>query len=459
MEWYIREQFPSVIKSKENLNGQKLNEGQKSFIFGEKYASNEENFMFVQGEQILIKEIATHVKGKLEAADNADYFSSKPSRRLKNFKPKNTVNTAIGLIYCDATTKTGPAKKVTERAIVWPVDNLKQKLLETVLEYLSKSHLQYSSEDVSKLMNVNSNDVPSINGSVICPLCSKNNQVYLKTSQSSFSWVISNFKRHFSKCCLNGIDQAKKGLKSTSCIPTDSIPEKSEEFTNLTNILKSQITVQNIKIGNSIIINNENISTCKLESGHKIHAINLQRDGNCLFSAAAHQLNFVKVGSDEHKSLTKELRRDCVMHMKNNIEFYKKDIEQRILEKNPEKNVFSSEDYTAFFDNYLSKDNKWGGAETIRAIVMMFQVNIIVFNEKGSVYFARLFDLNHNRTIMIAFRIADPLNEDTSNKNRNHYDSVAKVENNIISLSADNLIKDYLKSCSLKTSNEKLELE
>lgn len=79
-------------------------------------------------------------------------------------------------------------------------------------------------------------------------------------------------------------------------------------------------------------------------------------------------------------------------------------------------------------------------------------MNIVVFTEKGCVYFATKFEPKFDRTIMIAFRIANPLNEDMSNANRNH-DSVVKVETNIFTTVVHDLITKYLKSNALKASD------
>lgn len=145
--------------------------------------------------------------------------------------------------------------------------------------------------------------------------------------------------------------------------------------------------------------------------------------------------------------------------MKNNLDKYERDIRDRIQKKFSGKSNLTLEDCGKFLDEHLSKNSSWCGSETFKALADMLKINILVFSEKGCVYFANLFEPKFDRTVMIAFRIADTLNADISNRNRNHYDSVVKVETNTITTSVHDLITKYLKSSALKASDSVISLD
>lgn len=150
----------------------------------------------------------------------------------------------------------------------------------------------------------------------------------------------------------------------------------------------------------------------------------MKKDGNCLFSAISHQISGVKNGSDEHIHNTKKLRNDCFEFIRSNFDEFRRNISDRISEKIPKKKNPTYEDCTIFLDECVSKDGKWCGSETLKALTIMLKSNIVVFNEKGSVYFAHKFQPEFDQTFMIAFRIANPLIPNLTNTNRNHYDMI-----------------------------------
>lgn len=160
----------------------------------------------------------------------------------------------------------------------------------------------------------------------------------------------------------------------------------------------------------------------------------------------------MKNGSDEHIQNTKKLRNDCSEFIRSNLDEFRRDIYNRISEKNPNKENPTNEDCTIFLDECVSKNGKWCGAETLKALTIMLKSNIVVFNEKGNIYFAYQFRPEFDQTLMIAFRITNPLNSDLTNTNRNHYDSVVDVETHTITKVAHDLINKYLKSKALNAS-------
>lgn len=463
MERYIREELTSVLRAKEKEKCQQLTDAEKICIFGDKYASNAEKFMFVEGERILIQDIAANVKQKLETVGDVDYFEQHSSaRRTKNFKPRKTIRTVIGLVYGYLTTAKQPKKKM----VVYDLDNLTKKLIDTVKEFFLKRNILNPTENPlfldDEMIKTETDDQTCTKGSIKCPLCSKIYQVFLKQSKTSFSWVISNFSRHFITCSLRDQNHSSDVLVNDpvqNSIVTNLVievvnPETTDqqsELTTYSEILTTQLFSQNIRLVNSTIKNNEATKVFIIGSGEQINIIEMPKDGNCLFKAIAHQLNYVSNGSNEHDMLSFKLRNDCVEHIKNNIEQYQREIAERIYHTHPDKKMVSIEDCTSYVNNNLSKPGTWGGAEVLKAVTLIFNTNILVLSEKGSVYFGYNFNPKYDRTIMLAYRLADSSVEDLSNYSWNHYDSIAKAEKEVITTYVPHLIQNMLKSKSLNS--------
>lgn len=85
----------------------------------------------------------------------------------------------------------------------------------------------------------------------------------------------------------------------------------------------------------------------------------------------------------------------------------------------------SETDCLDFVNNQLSQSDCWGGIESIQAISNIHKVNILVFNESERFYFPAGFKPDFDKTVMIAYRFAGG-----SKTIRNHYDSVAEIEQN-----------------------------
>lgn len=96
-------------------------------------------------------------------------------------------------------------------------------------------------------------------------------------------------------------------------------------------------------------------------------------------------------------------------------------------------------------DQYFTKPTWWIGTETLKAVSLMLEINILVFTETGNTYFAHRFNPHFGRTLIIFFRISDSSNNDLSNAKKNQYGSVIKVDKNIVSEFVNDLIQKYLK--------------
>lgn len=311
MEYYIRDALPSVLEAIEKSKGKRLNQIEKSFIFGMKYALNIKSFMLVPGEKITIKDIASNVRSKLAIDEN--HFALNVESRMGKFNPKDTVNTIIGLIYGDVRSWK-KSKKESKACLGERVIDLKQKLMDILLDLMKQqnyhSELDNGTDAMDEMIDVDNSDLANIKGSIRCILCSKSYSVFCKRSKSSFSWVISNFKRHFQKCSKNVAAANANSSQSSTLVglTIEAIPSAYEEaeFTEYSKVLISQLMVQGVKMMNSTSRNGEITKTCVIESGDQIGVCEMGADGNCLFSAICHQIKSVRSGSEALKLNTSE---------------------------------------------------------------------------------------------------------------------------------------------------------
>lgn len=159
----------------------------------------------------------------------------------------------------------------------------------------------------------------------------------------------------------------------------------------------------------------------------QLKVLKIDKDGSCLYSSIVQQLSCCKPNTDDHREATKDLRKDVIDYMKTNLQVGKFAIKGRILEdreSDGDRNVKVTEaDCMDFITNKLSRMDYWGGTESILAITILRKVNILMFNEADRFYFPAGFDSNFDQTVIVAFRLAIK-----SDKKRNHYDSVAEIE-------------------------------
>lgn len=144
----------------------------------------------------------------------------------------------------------------------------------------------------------------------------------------------------------------------------------------------------------------------------------------------------LEIGSEQHKALMEKLRMDVVQHIENNIPAYEFILKDRIYHKNPENKITDIEkEIKSFLKTTLSKDNRWGGNESLHAISTIHRKNIVIFNENDAANMILKFNTDYNESIMIFL-----------NANRDHYESVVNVDSQVISAIALEIIKNQTKS-------------
>lgn len=175
------------------------------------------------------------------------------------------------------------------------------------------------------------------------------------------------------------------------------------------------------------------------DRSYQINVLKIKGDGSCLFASVIHQLECVKVDTEEHFKQTAALRQKVVQHIKENIDKYKQTILCRddvtVKDKNEDKAC------EEFLDE-LSKSTFWGGMESLLAVANLYSVNIFVFNEKGPCYFATGFNPEFKQIIFLGYRIGLIKNKKNT---YNHYDSICAIDVEILYKCASNFSENLSK--------------
>lgn len=210
---------------------------------------------------------------------------------------------------------------------------------------------------------------------------------------------------------------------------------------NYVNEIYNQISVQMTKMNEAVLTQNEeelDMDFTVSDTKHLLKITAIPKDNSCLFGALSHQLYREKVASEQHNLLTNQMRADVVEHIEHNIESYEHVLKGRIYDENngkPIKNIRKA--CKIFLEKSLSNEITWGGAETTTAIFDMKGVNILIINEQGTSRFVpNGFDKRLTQTVVLAFRVAGRSEKkrtsEISNDDRDHYDSVVRMEQNDI---------------------------
>lgn len=433
-------------------NGQKLDPSILPLFFGNHFASKPTEFKFTQGEIILIKQIKQHVGVK-----GFQHFAVKK----RKCTPKLT-ETAVGLVYGDAKTSEHSAAPAKSDEVISSSENLEIKLLHSVNKVTSKALL--ASGDTANItadgINIDRSDNENIKASVPCTFCKQKKKVSYKHSKGN--WIMSNLIIHLKTCSHRNEQQ----LAAKNVQPLDDQDEESSEKVDITpvasneevksvnielspkivllsDIMIRQMSVQNIKLKNSVFINNVNIVQRKFRanvqnvlSDMTLGVIEISPNGNCLFGAVVHQLFHLDTESEQHVTMVQKLRMDVVKNIKNNVTDYLFIMKDLIYNQNPGKRIMNIEkEIQDYLDNRLSKDKRWAETESLHAISMMNKKSIVIINENDDPNMIMKFTSDFNETIIIFFNVT-----------RDHYESVVDIDAQVLSAIAVELIKNQTKS-------------
>lgn len=243
--------------------------------------------------------------------------------------------------------------------------------------------------------------------------------------------------------------------------------EVNNELNDDLNHLRAQLKFHNLQMRNNIFQNKEKAVECEIEllpgKISKIEVFRIPGDGDCLFGAAVHQLFHLEISSENYKQRTVELRIEVVAHIKAHLKRYERKLLDRIYAKRGAYEQIQNveEECEKFLENYLSKEHRWGGSESIQAISELFESNVVVFNELGEVFFGSTFNSSYKNIITLAFRVSGQSNRehDGSNIQRNHYDSIVKLNDDVLIESTSMVMSKYALTCALKDITEIIDIE
>lgn len=271
---------------------------------------------------------------------------------------------------------------------------------------------------------------------------------------------------NFSFCFQSGIIDDPK---ETSLVELEIEPVNDESTVKL-NTLRAQLQFHNIRMINNAFQNGEERSECEIQLSNgifsKIELYRIPADGNCLFGATVHQRYNLIVNSDEYNQRVANLRKEVVAHIKTHLKRYERTLfghvyATRCDDDKKIKIQAVEEDSKKFLDNYLSKYTAWAGPEAIHAISEIFKANVVIFNEWGEVNCGNSFDSSYEDIITLAFRVSNKNNkkENVPNTQRNHYDSVIKISNDVMNKCALMLLVNHMKSCSIQKITHVIDIE
>lgn len=483
LEIFVRTDLPGILEAVAKKNNKELTEIELSSIFGV-YEFDTAKFSFLLGEMKSVETMSNFVAEKMES-EGLNYFDISTDTNSKTiFKPEGTIDSAVGIIYGSDNRNKQKRRKVqssitSAEAASIDTSGWAEKLFNNakkLSQQFNVNNLDHKATELTTdMVNVDLTNLNDVQASVQCIFCRSPQKIYCRItrSTSTCTWPLANLKKHLSICLrtlktpdaeeyINTKELEEHSDDQLMKLQIDQNIETSKENsqqTSFENILESQISIQNIKLENSKALNVENANACQIGSGeseHSIEVFEILKDGSCLFSSASHQIHLVKVESQCHKNITANLRKDVVTYIKDNLPSFENDLKYRILEKQ-QQIINLKEDCIRFLNEHLSKASSWGGTECIRAIAELHKLNIIVFSEKGPIYFGNKYNPEYSRSIMLAYRLANPFDED--DMSRNHYDSVAKLDDATISACTKDLIKSQMSYLFPTNKNEIVEFK
>lgn len=443
-------------------------------IFGEMYANRPDRFQFLRGERNFIKIIVAHVQKLVDdGGENKGLSKFKEKGKKKNEKHIQNSNENI----------------FNSKSSIGPLTDV---LYNKVINCLKSYGVDVSGCEQS-IVNVDLGGAYGNIKCILCGDSNTKRVTHYQPANRTSFWVLSNFTSHLEKKHKLVATRSKstgKRLKTNANLNSalksnehdnvdnelqqchspeneivaidpkcDLLPEKVTDSQNenadyslevieikieqptmqpneiLNSYMYTQIAEQIRKMVTAQLTYSEHTEQMEFKLQNQpafiIHIVKVDGDGNCLFTALAHQLWPTAMASEECTNNSMKLRAAVVEHILANIELYQMFIEDRLSElKSLNNDDASLETKCRMWVRYvLSRKGIWGGIETIKAVSRMYGVNVAVFDECERVRMVQGAKENYDRTILIAYRFY--FNE-KNERTYNHYDSVCDMESNTI---------------------------
>lgn len=232
--------------------------------------------------------------------------------------------------------------------------------------------------------------------------------------------------------------------------------------------LLEQMSTQNLKNMSSVRKHSEKseVMTFTINSKEEaVDVVNIKPDGSCFFGTVAHQLYGCQINSEDHRQKTQLLRDEAVMYIKANFDRFRFDLQGRVHEHTA--GMYTKEELErecrVFLNACLPRSSCFAGFESIKAISEIEKVNIITISEKGECYLVVDFNEEYERIVFLALRLTENVAEysSTHNTNRNHYDSISKIDHKVLYTISENCtarcISKHLNNDSIVSLNSTME--
>lgn len=483
MEQFVQQELSTRIKSNETKNIM-------TDFFGIFYADKPEKFQFQIGDKLMMKRLAVYLRELNKENSKFPCFQI-TKKKIEKLRCKGLIKTTIGFYYGtnDIMFDVGNSKKTEKKSncSTKSETELHKMLYDKVLKTLrTDTHIDQANKFLDTMVKVST--VGCITGHVECVYCRQQKQVYYDATY----WVTSNFVKHLNLCSKkikqrllpqqpkvnfeeeyvfvevqNDNELIEENLDHSSNMQQDNIQSGGNVDENSYDLLETssskiqtsvlsgdehfiyfQICEQNSKMRAASLthIETEIEYTISFDgvSSSVISANKIAADGNCLLGALAHQLFQRELESPAQIELTTKLRMDSVNYIKENINIF----EQHIVWREDFDEYALGDDMQSKIDYFLNELSKpghlWGGTEMLIAISRLHSVNIIIINQGGSLNMVEPFNFSYKRCAVIIYCATTTKNVKGQKRcqiNRNHYNSVCKIDQKDIFFCMSKIIK------------------
>lgn len=472
---YGQTQLIHLLTKKAEECGQQMENDLLTAFYGI-YCVCPEKFQFVTGDRKLISKLAVRVSEKLAENEGCKFFEQKSLPRKRKCILNNTTDSAFGLIYGNLSRRPIPTATADFHR-----DDLQKKLFEQSKKIFDTYKDEMTARNCPQfsidLVDIDIND-NGIKGNVVCGICRKQRtKVFFKhTGSTTYSWVMSNVKSHVINCLKshesnkennNGMEQSNCNSNGNSPRVTTSlnitpVDDFEEMQSHLEGIISGQIAIQVVHMTNTAFQCEDRQVTVKCNFGPKlsnslIKACDVSSNGDCFFAAASHQIKYVKINSAEHQMDTENLRKVTAKYIEENLQTFKHDLKNRLLELGQMIDEENLDDQCLdFVRNQLVKSGTFAGRECFEAVSAINEVNIVVFNERGTCYFGSKFNPSYDKSILITFRGS---NNGQKNEDRNHFGSVTEIKSKLVTNVSKLLIENHMQYIRNKNRNSVINID